>query len=99
MVHELKTDSGVFRAVRDCLKTYEIIKNDRNFLVDDDLYLRETKYTGVEMANGSPLIYTGKFEVVTVIYILEGPIYGLIDGWVTAAGKSLTVMNFIISVT
>jgi len=33
------------------------------------------------MASGSPLVLTGRDLTVKVNYILEGPIYGLKDGW------------------
>lgn len=81
-LHELKTDTKVFQAVYDGFKSYEIRHNDRNFKVNDHLLLRETKYSGEEMKNGKPLIYTGRDEYVRVTYILEGPIYGLADNWV-----------------
>jgi len=81
MVHELKTDSAVFQDVMNCVKKFEIRKNDRGFQVGDYLWLRETAYTGAEMAQGEQLIYTGGDVVVKVYHILNGPIYGLVDGW------------------
>ena len=81
MVHQLKTDLEVFQPVAGGAKTFEIRKNDRNFQAGDYLWLRETAFTGAEMANGAELIYTGNEAVVKVIYILKGPIYGLVDGW------------------
>lgn len=95
MVHELKTDSKVFQAVLEGKKTWEIRKNDRRFQVGDELWLKETVYTGAEMAprwngrppgtgrmvDGKPLKYTGRMIAVIVSYILCGPIYGLEDGW------------------
>jgi hypothetical protein len=80
--HELKTDQEVYQAVVEGLKTYEIRKDDRGFNVGDFLLLKETEYTGEEMANGRPLEYTGRQHEVQVIYVLRGPIYGLKDGWV-----------------
>lgn len=93
MVHKLKTDPAVFQAVHGGGKTFEIRKNDRNFQVGDELWLKETVYTGAEMAPhwngafpgetvpGKPLEYTGRMIARTVTYILNGPIYGLVDGW------------------
>ena len=94
MTHELKTDSPVFQATKTGLKTYEIRRNDRNFQVGDDLFLRETIYTGEEMnprykggipgtstPPGKPLSFTGETLLVSVLHILVGPIYGLSDGW------------------
>lgn len=81
-VHDLKTDSAVFRAVANGLKTYEIRRDDRDYKVGDVLHLRETAATGAEMAAGAPLEYTGNEVVKLVTHILRGPIYGLADGWV-----------------
>lgn len=82
MIHILKTDSEVFRGVKTGVKRFEIRKNDRNFGIGDCLMLKETHYTDVEMREGAPLEYTGRFILAEVTYILHGPIYGLIDGWV-----------------
>ena len=93
MVHELKTDPAVFKAVSEGRKNFEIRKNDRNFQVGDELWLKETVHTGAEMAPrhngaypgemlpGKPLEYTGRIMAVQVTYILNGPIYGLAEGW------------------
>lgn len=79
--HELKTNPDVFDAVACGAKSFEIRKNDRDFQVGDMLILRKTKHTGVEMANGAPLVYLGAIYLY-VTYILSGPIYGLSEGWV-----------------
>lgn len=81
MEHVLKTDSPVFQAVKERRKSFEIRKNDRNFQVGDILILKETLHTGAEMVEGAPLMYTGEELAAVVTYILEGPIYGLADGW------------------
>lgn len=81
MEHELKTDPLVWNDVAAGKKTWEIRKNDRDFHVNDTLYLRQIRYTGEQMANGSPLEYTGQQIRVRVSYILNGPIYGLKTGW------------------
>lgn len=81
MTHELKTDAEVFQAVHEGKKTYEIRKNDRNFQVGDELWLKETVHTGTEMAAGAPLEYTGRMIAKRVTHVLHGPIYGLVDGW------------------
>jgi hypothetical protein len=80
--HELKTDPKPFDDVVRGSKRFEIRKNDRNFDVFDCLHLRETLHTGEEMAKGAELIYTGRECLVTVVHILRGPIYGLVEGWV-----------------
>lgn len=79
--HELKTDPAVFQAVLDGLKTYELRMNDRGFATGDELRLRETRYTGAEIAAGAPLEYTGREVTRRVTHILTGPIYGLEAGW------------------
>ena len=79
--HELKTDPGAFQAVLDGRKTYEIRKNDRRFSVGDELLLRETRFSGAEIALGKPLEYTGRELTVRVSHMLTGPIYGLAEGW------------------
>lgn len=83
MEHELKTDPDVFSAVYNGDKNFEIRFNDRDFKVDDDLVLRETKYTGEQMNHeDKPLEYTGREYRCIVGYILHGPRYGLAEGWV-----------------
>jgi hypothetical protein len=79
--HELKTDSHVFWPVACGDKTYEIRKDDRPYTWGDILHLRETKYTGEEMAEGKPLEYTGREVYCKITHILRGPEYGLKDGW------------------
>jgi hypothetical protein len=83
MIHELKTDPDVFEETYNGNKPFEIRFNDRGFAVGDILLLKETKYTGDEMKRfGKPLIYTGRTFHFDVSYILRGPCYGLMDGWV-----------------
>lgn len=80
-IHDLKTDPSVFQAVLDGAKTYELRKNDRGYSTGDELRLRETRYTGAEMAAGDPLEYTGREVSRSVSHMLTGPIYGLEAGW------------------
>lgn len=91
-VHTLKTDPEAFRAVWEGKKTYEIRKNDRNFEIGDQLRLRETKYTGQEMANGKPLKYTDREVIAEVTHMLKGPCYGLQDGWCIMSIKTLMIV-------
>jgi len=81
MRHELKTDPAAFQAVVDGQKTFEIRKNDRGFALGDELLLRETCYTGAEIAAGAPLEYSGRELIVVISYLITGPIYGLSAGW------------------
>jgi hypothetical protein len=98
MLHELKTDPDVFTDVYNGLKTFEIRKNDRNFQENDILILQETKYSGRSMQESSglsvgekmPLVYTGREIKCKVIYILRGPLYGLMNGWVI---MSIDILN------
>lgn len=80
--HELKTDPLVFHESFIGNKPFEIRKNDRNFKVGDAVLLRETKFSGFAMAYGKPLEYTGRAIEVNIDYILFGPCYGVLDGWV-----------------
>jgi hypothetical protein len=82
VLHELKTDPDVFQASHWGVKPYEIRFNDRNFQLGDLLRLRETQHSGVEMAAGAPLIYTGRERSMPIRFILSGPRYGLAEGWV-----------------
>lgn len=87
-VHELKTDPEPFDAVWEGEKTFELRKNDRDFQVNDELFLRETVSTGKEMAEGAPLLFTGRSIIAEVSHILVG--YGLQDGWcILSLGRSL----------
>lgn len=77
--HRLKTDPDVFDAVWNGKKTHEIRFNDRGFAVGDELVLQETRYSGAQMREGSPLEFTGRVTTRCVSHIQSG--YGLGDGW------------------
>jgi len=95
MTHYLKTDKDVWLAVFNLEKTFEIRKNDRNFQVDDVLVLRPTRHTGAEMANGEPLEYLPQEPIhAIVIYILNGPIYGLAEGWCIMSINTLVSVEY-----
>lgn len=51
---ELKTDPQVFQDVLDGIKTFEIRFNDRDFKVGDEILLKETQFTGVQMKSDEP---------------------------------------------
>jgi len=80
--HYLKTDPDGFYALISGRKPYEIRRDDRGFRVGDTLVLRRTVHSGDEMAAGEPLRYTGEEAVRRVTHILEGPAYGIAEGWV-----------------
>lgn len=75
MVHELKTWRSYFHSLADGSKTFEIRRNDRDFRIGDELWLRETCSPG----NGS---YTGRETRRTISHILtHEPEFGLMDGF------------------
>ena len=82
MEHHLKTDPEVFDDIVSRGKRFEVRFNDRNYQVGDSLVLKKTRHTGEEMKKGALLGYVGAPLYVYVTYILEGPIYGLANGWV-----------------
>ena len=89
--HDLKTDPIPFQASWDGLKDYEIRSNDRDFQVGDHLVLRETKYSGAEMAEGKQLEYTGRVLDREVAHVLSG--YGLPEGVVILSVKPIAVFR------
>lgn len=85
--HELKTDHDPFDAVLAGYKTFEIRRNDRDYQTNDTLTLRETVYTGEQMAAGEPLLYTGRAVDAIVTHVMKGPIYGIAEGWAVLSIK------------
>lgn len=87
MTHELKTWPEYFTPISWGLKTFEIRKADRNFMIDDILHLREYR---PEMDH-----YTGRELKVLVTYVMKGGQFGLETGFVCMGihlpepGKSL----------
>lgn len=63
MIHELKTDPKYFSAVRSGEKRFELRRNDRDFRVGDYLALNEY--------DRATQTYTGRSELVQVIYMLN----------------------------
>lgn len=80
MNHILKTDPEPFALSATGRKPFEIRLNDRGFEAGDTLELRETVFSAAEMAEGSPLEYTGNSLERRVVSVVEG--YGLMDGYV-----------------
>lgn len=82
MLHILKTDSDCFQDVYPLKrKLFEVRFDDRDFKVDDSLFLVETLFTAEQMKNGSPLEFTGYFVVADIIYKFDGGKLGLEKGW------------------
>lgn len=75
MIHELKILPDYFDPIMEGAKTFEVRKNDRDFNVGDDLWLREwTSLRG----------YTGRETRVEVSYLLSGfeaEVFGLKEGY------------------
>lgn len=90
MFHELKTDLPAFVAVSQGIKTFEVRKNDRDFKAGDVLSLRCTQHTGEQMKRGAPLLYVGEPINVRVTHMLNGPAYGLAEGWCIMSIKFLS---------
>lgn len=106
MRHELKTDPRPFAAVWDGTKLYEIRKDDRErgdlhmgmpttgFQVDDELLLRETEFSGVQMKGGRRMEYTGREVLSVVTHKLTGASgYGIQEGWCILGIKRLELIN------
>lgn len=91
MHHKLKTDPDVFDEVSSNRKTHEIRFNDRGFAIGDRLELLKTQYSGEEMRNGAPLVYTGDVCYRTVSHVLSG--YGLTEGWVILSFATVNMPN------
>ena len=70
--HYLKTETEYFQAVERGEKKFELRINDRGFRKYDIVYLQE-------VVIGTP---TGReLPGLAIQYILEGPAFGLLDGW------------------
>lgn len=71
VIHELKVLPKFFIDIKNGEKSFELRKDDRDFKVGEFILLRE--WDG---------IYTGRFELVRIRYILRDcPEYGLMPGY------------------
>lgn len=85
MIHELKTWTGPFDAIKRDDKKFEFRPNkDRNFNVGDTLVLKEW--------DPNPGFYTGEEVSRMVTYVLHGPSFGIPDGF---SVMSLMVINLL----
>jgi hypothetical protein len=68
--HILKVDPEFWAFLKNGEKSFEVRKDDRSYQVGDYLILRQTLYSGAEMANGAPLEYVDDPIVFRVTYAL-----------------------------
>lgn len=76
-LHELKIYPKYFEAVLDESKTFEIRKNDRNFHVGDNIFLREW----------DNIKYSGRTIFAEITYILDDKFIGLAEDYVALGIK------------
>lgn len=70
--HVLKTDPEPYELIQVGNKTFEIRKDDRTYEEGDFLILRQTRYTGAEMAlEGKPLEYIDPPTVFRVSHLMR----------------------------
>lgn len=75
-VHRLKTINPYFEEIRQGVKKFEVRLNDRDFNVDDEVYLQEydpetNKYSGIEIR--ADIIYVLKdYEAIKKGYVVFG---------------------------
>lgn len=60
MHHILKVDPFFFQLMKEGTKTFELRYDDRDYMPNDTLTLKETKYSCEEMEEGKPLEFTGE---------------------------------------
>lgn len=78
-IHHLKQAEEVFEAALNDSKTFEIRENNRNYQVNDILVLEEWNGTS----------FTGRRTSKRITYILSDTKYGMKEGYVILATKSL----------
>ena len=79
MTHALKTITGFYDSVDKGEKNFEVRKNDRPFMVGDDLLLQQ--WNGEE--------YSGKELKRRIIYKLDGGQFGIEKGFVVLGIKEI----------
>ena len=70
--HILKVDSEFWPHLLSGEKPFEVRRDDRSYKVGDYLILRQTKFSGSDMAHGMPLEYVDDpivFQVTYALYI------------------------------
>lgn len=84
--HELKVWKEYYPDVESGKKPFEVRKNDRNYKVGDELYLRE-----FDQINQT---YTGNGVYKTVTYVLHGGMFGLDPDYCVMGLKPIEYMRF-----
>lgn len=80
MEHSIYIQKQYFDKVLSKEKTFELRKNDRDYKIGDTLILKEIDDHDLN---------TGRKIKVEITYILNGPIYGLDDGFCVMAIKNV----------
>lgn len=84
MVHQLKTETKYFKAVKAGHKLFEVRKNDRDFRVGDYIALNEL--------SADEKKYTGDSILLTIKYVLDDARF-LRDGYVVLGCSGCYVMR------
>lgn len=81
--HELKTWPVYYEAIQNGSKTFEYRKDDRPFVVGDQLVLKEW--------DAGAVAYTGRETTRTITYVMRDGSFGLPPGWcILALGPAYT---------
>jgi len=80
--HKVKTDPHLFRMTWAGMRNFEIRRDDRGYRLGDTMTLRETVRDDAELAEGESHDFTGRMIKLNIDYVLLGPVYGLMNGWV-----------------
>jgi hypothetical protein len=87
-VHKLKTWPLYFAAIVSGAKTFEVRKNDREFLVGDSLFLME--FCPKDES------YTGRQWVVIITYIFKGGAFGVDSSFSVLGIRQLSTAELVI---
>lgn len=82
MTHELKTNDEFMYDIAKGLKSFEVRKDDRGFVIGDMLLLQGGNLGGAGMTDYDlTFIYSGKVIEAEVTYILTGGKWGIEKGY------------------
>jgi len=87
MIHELKVKANYFAKLASGEKNFEARIDDRDFEVGDTLYLGELEERR-DSSTGKQC-YTGSYVTREITYIMRGGRYGIAQGWVIMALKTV----------